>query len=187
MMQAGTPPLRAESVQHVGRSKAAPWNPGHQFAALAHWSGSSLPSCTRRVRFPQAAPLFRRRQGASPPSPSLIPLARPQGTRWLSHSPAMRGFFIAHDRLLQRNRPVRGAVAAEPHKRWAYSAWHRGRKEHRGCLPQRFTRLHPVPFLRRDRGLVTFPPVCRMERRPTCLDWFLPVPTFQRGRQRSWV
>lgn len=47
-----------------------------------------------------------------------------------------------------------------------------------------YTQCH---FFRRSRRLELRPPSCRMARRPTSLDGVMPLPTFQHGRQRSWV
>ena len=41
--------------------------------------------------------------------------------------------FWSHDRLLQRDRPVRGSVAAQSDQRRAHSAWHRGRTQMQGA------------------------------------------------------
>ena len=41
-----------------------------------------------------------------------------------------------------------------------------------------------MPFLRRHRRLVLFPAPSRLARRQASLDRILPLPTFQRGRQR---
>ena len=103
--------------------------------------------------------------------------------RWPSRKAAQA---TAHDagigELLQRQRPLRGRVAAQPDSRRASPGRRRGRTEHRGCAIRRPQRLRASPPVRRHRRLAARPPARRMARRQTCLDGQLPLPTVQRRR-----